>query len=229
MEKKILSVFVDESGIVNEPVTASRFYVLTFVLHDQSLEIDKLVTALDRDLDTVGIANLCFHAGPIIHANDRFEFMNWDLRRKIFTRMMGFARRVPFKYHCLAVDKKFCDTISKLMERLGKQLTEFVDAQREGFDRFDTVKVYYDCGQKTITNFLHAFFEARNDVRVEFAQAVQPRKYKLFQVADLVCTLHLIEMKIASGVGLSRSESRFFGGLKKFKHNILRYIKAKEI
>ena len=31
-----LSLFVDESGILGEPATASRFYILGFVLHDHS-------------------------------------------------------------------------------------------------------------------------------------------------------------------------------------------------
>ena len=64
---------------------------------------------------------------------------------------------------------------------------------------------------------------------VEFAQAVEPRKYRLFQVADLVCTLRLLEAKINFGTGLSDDECKFFGGPKKFHHNILRYIKAKEL
>ena len=31
------------------------------------------------------------------------------------------------------------------------------------------------------------------------------------------------------GIPFSRSEQKFFGGPKKFRHNILRYVKAKEI
>ena len=105
MKKRTLSIFVDESGILNESERISRYYILTLLLHDQDFKIDKLVRELDRSLDSVGIANLCFHAGPIIRANESFEFMNWDLRRKIFSRVMSFARKVDFRYHCLAIDK----------------------------------------------------------------------------------------------------------------------------
>ena len=57
----------------------------------------------------------------------------------------------------------------------------------------------------------------------------EPKKYKLFQVADLVCTLKLLEVKLQSDMGLSQCEKRFFGGHKAFKHDILRRMKAKEI
>jgi len=229
MNKERLSIFVDESGILNEPATASRFYVLTLVLHDQDFPVDGLAAVLDRGLLSVGIANLCFHAGPIIHAKDQFEYMNWDLRRKIFSQMMGFVRRARFKYRCLAVDKKFADTPERILEKLERQLDEFVVRHKNEIDGFGDVKVYYDCGQKSITNFLHGFFASRAFRKVEFAQAVAPRKYRLFQVADLVCTLRLLELKLENGIPLSGSERRFFGGEKKFRHDILKKIKVHEI
>jgi len=229
MNKKRLSIFVDESGILNEPDSASRFYVLTLVLHDQAFPVNELAADLDRGLSVFGIANLCFHAGPIIHAKDQFEYMNWDLRRKIFSQMMGFVRRVDFKYRCLDVDKKFADAPARILEKLERQLDEFIDHHKKEIDDFDDVKVYYDCGQKPITNFLHDFFASRSFRKVEFAQAVSPKRFRLLQVADLVCTLRLLELKLQNGVAFSNSEHRFFGGEKKFKHDILKKIKVHEI
>ena len=54
-------------------------------------------------------------------------------------------------------------------------------------------------------------------------------RYRLFQLADLVCTLHLIELRLAHGIPMTPSEMRFFGGPRDFKRNVLRKIKAKEI
>ena len=48
-------------------------------------------------------------------------------------------------------------------------------------------------------------------------------------VADLVCTVKLIEQKLAHGDSLSLSEERFFGGVRAFKRNVLRKLKRKEI
>ena len=47
-------------------------------------------------------------------------------------------------------------------------------------------------------------------------------------VADLVCTLHLIELRLSHGIQMTQSEMRFFGGPRDFKRNILKKIKAKE-
>lgn len=72
MKKRTLSIFVDESGILNESERISRYYILTLLLHDQDFKIDKFVRELDRSLDSVGIANLCFHAGPILLAQSNY-------------------------------------------------------------------------------------------------------------------------------------------------------------
>ena len=55
------------------------------------------------------------------------------------------------------------------------------------------------------------FIAFENDVgcSVEFVQNVRPAKYRLFQLADLVCTLHLMELKIKNGIPLTCSENRF--------------------
>lgn len=229
MNTGVLSVFVDESGVLSKDDQTSRFYIVTLVAHDQSQSIAEEAKRLDRELDAIGIANLCFHAGPIIHAHDQFMFMNWDLRRKIFYRMMAFANHVPFRYACLVVDKKYHDTTRAITEALERQLAELVDSHRLDLTQYAAVKVYYDCGQKPVTNLLHAFFDGRKHLSVVFAQAVEVARYKLIQVADLVCTLRLMALKLENGLALSKSEVKFFGGVRAFQHNVLRVIRRKQI
>ena len=131
--------------------------------------------------------------------------MNWDLRRTIFYRMLAFANHVPFRYACLVVDKKFADDTEAIISSLERQLAELVDGHRLDFAGFETVKVYYDCGQKPVTNLLHRFFEQRKHIPVVFAQAVEVSRYKMIQVADLVCTLRLIALRLDCGLSLSKS------------------------
>ena len=229
MREMTLSVFVDESGIWNESDASSRYYIVSFVLHDQSVDVTEAISALDRDVASLGIVNLCFHAAPIIRGNGIFEILSEELRRKIFSRMMGFVRKVDFKYHCLCVDKRYCDTEEKMKEKLERQMHEFILGVSSVIDGFSRVKVYYDCGQTYITHLLHKGFGELKIPIVEFAQSVKPRHYKLFQVADLICTLRLLAAKLETEGRLSPSEFRFFGGIKAFKHNVLRRIKPKEI
>lgn len=229
MSEKTLSVFVDESGNLAELDSASRYYIISLVLHDQSVSISKAAKALDMDFASLNLVNICFHSAPIIRGNGIFEILSSELRRRLFSRMMGFARAVDFKYHCLAIDKKYCDTVDNMLEKLGRQLLDFISGHRDSLGDFSKIKVYYDCGQKAITNLLHKHFDALNLPPVEFVQSVRSKDYNMLQLADLVCTLRLLEMKLETEGRLSPLEFRFFGGITPFKKNILRRIKKKEI
>ena len=122
---------MDESGRFQHPDPDSRFYIVSLVLHDQTVDLSSALDGLDLHFRDLHLEKLCFHAGPLIR------------QEKVF--------------------------------------------------------------------------------------AVKPESYRLFQIADLVCTVKFIEEKIRSGEGMTPSEFKFFGGPKEFRHNILRYIKAKEI
>ena len=65
-KKKILSVFVDESGRFQHLDDFSPFYILGMVFHDQSVNIDPLVRDLERKESEIGLDGHCFHAGPLI-------------------------------------------------------------------------------------------------------------------------------------------------------------------
>jgi len=57
MQKKILSVFVDESGRFQYPDSNSRFYIVGLVLHDQDFDVGNLVSRLDADWRRMELAN----------------------------------------------------------------------------------------------------------------------------------------------------------------------------
>ena len=224
-----LSIFVDESGRFRHPDDVSRFYILGMVFHDQADDISMLVKDLERAESELGLDNHCFHAGPIIRKEKGYEILSRRFRGRIFSRMMAFASRVKFNYHCLSVDKKFIDSAQQIVERLRSSLQTFIEMQRPLFASVDHIKIYYDCGQSPVTNLLQRTFADAIGKSVEFKQGVTPSRYRLFQIADLVCTLHLIELRLAHGIPMTQSEMRFFGGPRNFRRNILKKIKAKEI
>lgn len=228
---KVLSIFVDESGTFRHPDPDSRFYVVGMVFHDQGFDIQPLVRHLDQNVEAIGLDKdtFYFHAGPLIRKEKGYAFFNRNFRGRIFGRMMTFARKAEFRYHCLSVDKKFVTSSLQIASRLQKELVGFLAAHRDVLDAVDRVKVYYDCGQAPITNLLHQTFSSSLSRPVEFAQGVRPENYKLFQLADLICTLHLIELKIVNGERMTPSEFRFFGSPRMFERNVLRKIKGKEI
>ena len=224
-----LSIFADESGRFAHPDPDSRFYILGMVFHDQSIELSPLVAELERAEADLGLEGHCFHAGPLIRKEKGYEILSRRFRGRIFSRMLAFASHVDFKYHCVSVDKKYIDSAGQIVERLRASLLEFIDLHRNMFSTVREVKVYYDCGQSPVTNLLHRTFEDAIGNSVAVVQNVKPSQYRLFQIADLVCTLHLIELRLAHGMQMTHSEMRFFGGPRDFKHNILRRIKTKEI
>ena len=205
MSEKALSIFIDESGRFQYPDSDSPFYILGMILHDQSISIDKYVADLERVEEELGLEGHCFHAGPLIRKEKGYEILSRKFRARILSRMMAFAHHVDFRYHCLSVNKKFIDSIDQIVTGLGKDLAEFLASHREELSGLDVVKVYYDCGQSPVTNLLHRTFESDVGCPVEFVQNVRPSKYRLFQLADLVCTLHLIELvpKPGSSAGLA--------------------------
>ena len=80
-----------------------------------------------------------------------------------------------------------------------------------------------------MTNILHEVLERELPGKVVFAQGVNPEHYSLFQVADLICTIKLVELKLEHGEPLTESETRFFGGARLFKRGVLRLLKHKEL
>ena len=225
MQDRTLSIFVDESGNLSARNDSSRFYLLCLLLHDQSDSIADLVTKFDAELDRIGFTNLCFHAGPIIRHEDGYEYMNWQLRNRIFSMMMAFARKANFRFRCVCVDKKFVSDEGQLIQRLKDGVGAFLDILPEA----GAVKVYYDCGQAPVTNLLRDVVCPRLGPAVEFVQGVKPVNYKLFQVADLICTVSLIAAKTEAGLPLTKSEDKFFGGLRRFKRNVLKPLLSKAL
>lgn len=55
-----------------------------------------------------------------------------------------------------------------------------------------------------------------------------PSDYRLFQVADMICTFELLKLKIENN-SFSKSERIFFGSLNDLKRNYLKIVKRKEI
>ena len=56
---------------------------------------------------------------------------------------------------------------------------------------------------------------------------VMPSEYKLFQAADLLCSLTLIKLKLENGM-FSKSEEIFFGNIRDLKKNYLKPLGKKE-
>ena len=85
--------------------------------------------------------------------------------------------------------------------------------------------MYYDNGQHELNRILNTVFATQltdYDIR-----RVIPNDYRLFQVADLICTLELLKIKAENGQ-LSNSEEKIFHNKRDLKSDFLKGIRKKE-
>jgi len=224
---KEISVFVDESGSFDSSPIPSRYYIVCLVFHDQDISISSDVAELGRHLVELGLPeNHCVHAGPLVRREQEYAFMSREERRLIFTRMLAFIRRLNIAYRCFVVDKKFVTTTESIRADLSRQLSLFLLRNRSVFDLYERLKVYYDNGQGQIKSLLKEAF-APFSSKTDFIPEVTPEKYRLFQVADMLCTLELTRVKLEVERRISESEKKFFVSIQNLKKRYLKQVVAK--
>ncbi len=219
-----LSVFVDESGDFGSYEPHAPYYLVTFIFHDQADDLSANIAKFDSALADVGIQNRAIHAGPLIRREEDYREESIETRRQIFNRLFNFTRKVPISYHTFFIEKKQLQGNLDLHLALSKQISDFLTQHFSYLLNFDKVIVYYDNGQVELTRLLAAVLTAKLS-HVEFRQ-VFPADYKLFQSADLLCTLELIAHK-AEVHTLSHSELQFFGNVSILRKNYLKPLRRK--
>lgn len=223
---KELSIFIDESGDFGPYDPKSPFYIVAMVFHDQNHEIDSLVTKLDRELSYLSFRDSCIHTGPLIRNEGYYSYLTLKERRSVFNKLVAFVRQARIQYKCLYIEKKDVDNIIEHSGKLSRVISQFINDNIDYFNSFDVVKIYYDNGQTELTKVLSSVFNALLS-DVEFKK-VMPKDYKLFQVADMVCSLTLVDLKIHADM-FSKSEDLFFGNKSNFRKNYMKQIVKKEI
>lgn len=221
-----LSVFVDESGDFGEYDYHAPYYIISLVFHNQSNDIQFDLSHFNDELAYLNLSNHCVHAGPIIRSEEEYKGMSLDERRKILKKLMAFIRHIDISYKTIYIEKKHIKDSIEATGKLSKQLSSLIRENMDLFCSFDVVKIYYDNGQVEVTRVLSSVFNVLLE-NVEFRKVI-PSQYRLFQVADLICTLKLTELKLENHT-LSKSEKAFFEDERTLKKNYLKPIKKKEL
>ena len=219
-----LSIFIDESGDFGQYDYHAPYYIISMVFHDQALDLSSEINKLEYSLSNLNLEEHCVHAGPIIRGEEEYRYMESEDRKKIFKRIMSFARNIDVKCESFYIEKKHIGDGIEASGKLSKIIARFIREHYEFFLSFDSVKVYYDNGQVEVNKILAAVFSTLLD-NVEFRKVI-PSDYRLFQVADLVCTLKLLELKLDNHI-LSKSEQNFFENDRTLKKNYLKPIENK--
>lgn len=222
---KELSIFIDESGDFGEYNYHSPYYIITMIFHDQNIPIRSDIDNLNIQLAHLGMDNLCIHTGPIIRKEEIYTYMSIKERRRIFHKMIAFIRQVGICYKCFHIKKRELSDPIEATANLSKQISRFIHENYETFLSFDNIKVYYDNGQVEVSKILSSVFNTL--LPNSIFRKVIPAEYKLFQAADLLCTMELIKLKLENNL-LSKSEMIFFGNIRDLKKNYLKPLGKKE-
>lgn len=203
-----LSIFIDESGDFGHVQKHSPFYVLSVVFHDQSDDITRHLDWIHEALVDRGLpAHHAIHTGPLVRRERDYRTLDMQARRSIFRVLVDFVRKCELTHHSWVFSKREMGDTDQLVSAMARELGALVRANYQYFSSWDRIVIYYDNGQKEITNLVNSVFNALlSNVEV---RKVVPSEYSLFQAADLCCTLALLRKKIET-VGLSTSESDFF-------------------
>ena len=223
---KILSVFIDESGDFCSFRQHSPYYLVTMILHDQNVNITENIKSLENHLHNLNFEYEAVHTGPVIRREEVYRNMLMEDRKRIFNALFNFARRLDFNYVCTYVDKNECDDVIAMTSKISRGIANKISSKSGFFDVFDKIVVYYDNGQVELTKIITSVFNAFYS-HVEFRK-VRPVDYKLFQVADLLCTIELLRLKAETN-NFSKSETDFLGSVRSFKKNYLKPILKKKI
>jgi hypothetical protein len=202
-----LSIFIDESGDFGPFEKHSPFYVLSLVFHDQSDDIAGHLDKIHDALVTRGLpADHAIHTGPLIRREHDYRLLDMPSRRSIFRVLVDFVRTCEVTHHSWVFSKRELGDTDRLVSAMSRELGMLIRSNSEFFSSWERIVIYYDNGQKEITNLVNSVFNAHLSVEV---RKVVPADYSLFQAADLCCTLALLRRKIETS-GLSPSERGFF-------------------
>ena len=90
---KELSIFVDESSDFGEYSKHSPYYVLSMVLHDQSIDISKQLNNLNNRLSNMKYDIHAIHTEPLIRSEENYFGISANDRRSIlFLHGWSFKR-----------------------------------------------------------------------------------------------------------------------------------------
>ena len=224
---KVLSVHVDESGDFGDYST--RFapqYVFTLVFHDQDNDLSEHIKVLDKEMANLGFFNHVVHCGPLIRKEEAYCNLLPNDRRSIFTKMFFFAKKAPISYRTFVIERKECRDENSLKSKIKVILGRFIEDHLEYMLSFNKVILYYDNGQTQLGKCMREVFQEKI-YNFERRLEVKPYKYKLLQVADMLCTLKLLELK-AEKAGLTKSELAIFHSKRDLKKDFLKKLKEKE-
>lgn len=222
---KELSVFIDESGDFGDYDPVSPYYIISIVIHSQENDISEQIRMLEQSLENTELKRDFVHVGPLIRKENEYRYMTIPERLKILRRLVKFTEKIDIKQESFYIEKKHISDENQMIQKLARQLSSFLKDNYVYFSSFDEIKLYYDSGQEGVVKIILTVFTALFS-NVTYKNSAQ-KDYRLLQVADLVCTAKLTELKLENNM-LSRSEKNVLGDNRTIRRTLLAPINKKK-
>ena len=222
---KELSIFVDESGDFGPFSKHSPYYVITLVFHDQAADISEQIKRLDLEIEKYNLHRHAIHTEPLIRREEDYAELSPNERRAIFVKLFYFAMKCDISYKSFVFYKKDYQDVFRLEAAMARELSQFIRNNIDFFQDFERVVLYYDNGQHELSRILNTVLAT--ELSSYEMKRVIPSDYRLFQVADLFCTLELVKEKLTHTT-MNRSEELLFHSKRDFKKDFLSGIKKKQ-
>lgn len=230
--KHELGIFVDETGDLYAPCGKSgienRFYAVSLVFHDKSIDVTRAISSLDERLSHLSLPSVisehAIHSYNLIRREYAYRDLTIRKRKKIFSYMVDFLTCVHAQgvtVRTLLVNRSLYAKLDKdergqaILTELQHQMYELLTTLGEQLFRFSEIKIYYDNGQSEISALLHKCFNQYkiDDSIIERYDAHQC-DYRLLQASDMACTLTLLKAKQSHGTSFTHNDITFFNSKK---------------
>lgn len=226
MKRRTLSIFIDESGDLGDYNKVTEFYILSFVFHDQKNNIKSQIERLNSSLIKYSKQTFAIHSEPLIRREEMYRGMLPKERRDIFTKLFFFSMNSGINFKCFVFSKKNYQSSESLLKHIAIELNDYFVSKKSTFDKYDEIVVYYDNGQLPIKYSIVSLFAPLFE-NFEIRK-VLPSDYRLFQTADMICTMYLMDAKY-SNHPMSNSERIIFNSKYDFYHDFMNPLKTKEL
>ncbi len=223
------SVFVDESG---DTGSDSDFYRVTLVFHNQGDSILGNIARYEQRLRDAGLPDVPFHMEPLLAGEGDYKRLSLETRAKLLNYFHEFAVRCPICYRSFLYDKNELgrrgssskEISEKLGSRMGDDLSAFLRDNLSHFQAYDVVRVYYDNGQAELSKALQRAFSAQlSKSAFERKDRVDYHRYRLAQIADMVCGFEHLDSKFSNGTQ-TKTDLRFVDDHKNLRKRFLKKL-----
>ena len=194
-----------------------QIYILvSFTLHENS---DSLKSELEYLKEKFSRTWLWWNDTFIIFSNQKrrlFTFWFWKKKMYIWGYIL-FSSKVKVKIRTVVINKKYINKKMQLNVALAREISNFINENKEYINSFDKVVIYYDNGQETLAIILDTLFASYPNAerRIEFDH----KKKRLFQVSDMLTVIDKLDYKRKNNIPFTKAEKYFFNG-KDFRHII---------